>query len=77
MLLQDYTALCSYPSKAMTAADQGLVHDMMAYDEQFMDYAVPLSKGTMCTSSADLGCKDEIDHEILMEMASQMADSKC
>jgi len=60
----------------MTTANQGLVHDMMAYDEQFMDYAVPLSKGTICTPSADLGCEDEIDHEILMEMALQMTDSK-
>lgn len=60
----------------MAATDQDLVNNMMAHDDQFMDYDAPLSEGPSCNPSADLGCEDEIDYEILTEMASQMADSK-
>ncbi|KAG9310198.1 hypothetical protein JVU11DRAFT_9838 [Chiua virens] len=60
----------------MPATDQDLVNDMMVHDNQFMDYDVPLSKGPSCTPSANLGCEDKLDYEILTEMVSQMADSK-
>ncbi|KAG9313581.1 hypothetical protein JVU11DRAFT_5911 [Chiua virens] len=59
--------------QALPARDQDLVNDMMAHDGQFMDCDVPFSEGPPCAPSVDLSCEDEIDWEILTEMASQMA----
>ena len=61
---------------ALAASDQDLVNSMMVHDDKLMTYDVPFSKGTSSTPCANLGCEGDINYEIFIEVALQMADSK-